>query len=122
MHVRVDHVRNEPALDFLGVIAPILNRTPSGVAAPILGSVGGAVLTTSSWPGISQERYMAGARFERMFLFAPLPGTILTSARCTPCGTCCIAMNADGEFFDDQELWWSSMCDGLEEVLTPGRD
>ena len=120
MHERVKDVRSEPALGFLGAITPILNRTPSGVAAAILGSVGGAVLTTSSWPGISEDRYMAGARFERMFVFAPLPGTVLTSAMCTHCGVCCIAMNADGEVFKDLDLLWSSMQEGLDEILALG--
>lgn len=120
MHERVDHVRSEPALGFLGAITPVLNRVPSGVAAAILGSVGGAVLTTSSWPGITQDRYMAGARFERMFVFAPLPGTVLTSAMCTHCGVCCIAMNADGEVFEDLDLLWTSMQEGLDEILALG--
>jgi diacylglycerol O-acyltransferase / wax synthase len=120
MHERVDHVRSEPALNFLSAITPILNRTPSGLAAAILGSVGGAVLTTSSWPGITEDRYMAGARFERMFVFAPLPGTVLTSAMCTHCGVCCIAMNADGEVFEDLDLLWKSMQEGLDEILALG--
>ncbi|BDB44201.1 wax ester/triacylglycerol synthase domain-containing protein [Mycobacterium kiyosense] len=42
MHERVQHVRSEPALGFLGAITPVLNRTPSGVAAAILGAVGGS--------------------------------------------------------------------------------
>jgi WS/DGAT/MGAT family acyltransferase len=120
MHERVEDVRSEPALGFLGAVTPILNRTPSGVAAAILGSVGGAVLTTSSWPGITEDRYMAGARFERMFVFAPLPGTVLTSAMCTHCGVCCIAMNADGEVFDDLDLLWTSMQKSLDEILALG--
>jgi diacylglycerol O-acyltransferase / wax synthase len=120
MHERVDDVRSEPALNFLSTVTPILNRTPSGLAAAILGSVGGAVLTTSSWPGISEDRYMAGARFERMFVFAPLPGTVLTSAMCTHCGVCCIAMNADGEVFQDLDLLWKSMQEGLDEILALG--
>jgi WS/DGAT/MGAT family acyltransferase len=121
MHQRVDHVRGEPALGFLGIVTPVLNRTPSAAAAAVLGSVGGAVLTTSSWPGISQERYMAGARFDRMFVFAPLPGTVLTAAMCTHCGVCCIAMNADGEVFEDTDLLWTSMQAGLDEILALGR-
>jgi diacylglycerol O-acyltransferase / wax synthase len=120
MRERVHHVRSEPALGFLGAITPILNRTPSGVAAAILGSVGGAVLTTSSWPGITEDRYMAGARFDRMYVFAPLPGTVLTSAMCTHCGVCCIAMNADGEVFKDPDLLWLSMQESLNEILALG--
>ncbi|BDX33453.1 diacylglycerol O-acyltransferase [Mycobacterium antarcticum] len=120
MHKRVDRIRSEPALNFLGVITPILNRTPSRLAAAILGSVGGAVLTTSSWPGISEDRYMAGARFDRMFVFAPLPGTVLTAAMCTHRGVCCIAMNADGDVFEDLDLLWKSMQEGLDEILALG--
>jgi len=117
LHTRVEAVRGEPALDFLGRLTPLLNRTPSGVAATILGSVGGAVLTTSSWPGIRGERYMAGARFERMFVFAPLPGTAMTGAMCTHNGICCIGINADGEVFEDLDLLWECMQRGLDEVL-----
>lgn len=120
MRERVARVRSEPALGFLGAITPILNRTPSGVAAAIVGSVGGAVITTSSWPGITEDRYMAGARFERMFVFAPLPGTALTSAMCTHCGVCCIAINVDGEVFEDLDLLWRSMQEALDEVLALG--
>jgi hypothetical protein len=120
MHERVDRVRSEPALGFLGAVTLVLNRTPSGLAAAILGSVGGAVLTTSSWPGISEDRYMAGARFERMFVFAPLPGTVLTSAMCTHCGVCCIAINVDGEVFKDLDVLWPAMQEGLDEILALG--
>jgi len=117
MHRRVEQVRGEPALDFLSTLTPLLNRTPSGIAATVLRSVGGAVLTTSSWPGITEDRYMAGARFERMFVFAPLPGTAMTAAMCTHNGVCCIGINADGEVFADHDLLWSSMRQGLDEVL-----
>ncbi len=120
LHRRVDQVRGEPALDFLGNLTPLLNRTPSGVAAAILGSIGGAVLTTSSWPGIRQERYMAGAKFERMFVFAPLPGTAMTSALCTHNGICCIGINADGDVFSDLDLLWRCLDDGLAEILALG--
>lgn len=120
MHRRVEHARGEPALDFITRVTPLLNRTPAGVAATLLQSVGGAVLTTSSWPGITSERYVAGALFERMFVFAPLPGTVLTGAMCTHMGTCCIAINADGDVFHDLDLLWDSMQESLDEILTVG--
>jgi diacylglycerol O-acyltransferase / wax synthase len=63
---------------------------------------------------------MAGARFDRMYVFAPLPGTVLTSAMCTHCGVCCIAMNADGEVFKDLDLLWLSMQESLDEILALG--
>jgi diacylglycerol O-acyltransferase len=123
LHERVDAVRSEPALDFLGNLTPILNRTPSPIAASLLGAINSrAVLTTSSWPGLGEERYVAGAKFERMFVFAPLPGTSMTGAMCTHAGVCCISINVDGEVFTDPELLWRCVQQSLDEIiaLAPG--
>jgi diacylglycerol O-acyltransferase / wax synthase len=118
MHRRVEAVRAEPALDFIGNLTPFLNRTPSGLAAALLGGINArAVLTTSSWPGLQEERFVAGAKFERMFVFAPLPGTALTGAMCTHAGVCCIGINVDGEVFEDDDLLWDCMQQGLDEIL-----
>jgi hypothetical protein len=118
LHRRVEEVRGEPALDFLGNLTPALNRTPSTLAAALLGSINArAVLTTSSWPGVGEDLYVAGAKFERMFVFAPLPGTALTGAMCTHAGICCIGINVDGEVFEDTDLLWECMQRSLDEVL-----
>jgi WS/DGAT/MGAT family acyltransferase len=118
LHRRVEEVRSEPALDFIGNLTPVLNRTPSPLAAALLGSINSrAVLTTSSWPGVREELYVAGAKFERMFVFAPLPGTALTGAMCTHAGICCIGINVDGEVFEDTSLLWECMQRSLNEIL-----
>lgn len=118
MRKRVETVRSEPALDFLGNLTPVLNRTPSPLAAALLGGVNSrAALTTSSWPGITEERYLAGGRFDRMFVFAPLPGTVMTGAMCTHMGTCCIGINVDGDVFEHPDRLWKCMQIGLDEVL-----
>jgi diacylglycerol O-acyltransferase len=67
--------------------------------------------------GSPKYRYIAGVRFELMYVFAPLPGTALTSAMCTHWGVCCIGMNADGEVFKDLDLVWGSMHESLDEIL-----
>ena len=121
MRRRVEAVRSEPALDFLGNLTLVLNRAPSALAASLLGGVNSrAALTTSSWPGLTEERYLAGGRFDRMFVFAPLPGTVMTGAMCTHMGICCIGVNVDGEVFKDAESLWSSLQSGLDEVLALG--
>jgi WS/DGAT/MGAT family acyltransferase len=121
MHRRVEAVRGERALDFLSTLTPALNRVPSALAAGLVGAMNsGSVLTTSSWPGLGEERFMAGARFERMFVFAPLPGTALTSGMCTHLGTCCIGITVDGEVFKDTDLLWECMRKSLDEVLALG--
>jgi WS/DGAT/MGAT family acyltransferase len=121
LHARVEAVRSEPALDFLGNLTPLLNRTPSPLAAALLGRINSrAVLTTSSWPGVSEELFVACSKFERMFVFAPLPGTSVTGAMCTHAGICCIGINVDGEVFTDAELLWDCMRRSLAETLALG--
>jgi WS/DGAT/MGAT family acyltransferase len=118
MRRRVEAVRAEPALDFLGMLTPIMNRAPSGMVAAAMGAINSnATLTTSSWPGVTDEVYMAGAKFDRMFTFGPLPGTAMCAALCTHGGVCCVGMNVDGEVFEDTELLWECMQRSLDEVL-----
>lgn len=121
MRRRVEQVRAEPALDFLGLLTPIMNRAPSGMVAAAMGAINSnATLTTSSWPGVKEDVYMAGARFDRMFTFGPLPGTAMCAALCTHSGVCCIGLNVDGEVFEDTELLWECMQRSLDEVLALG--
>jgi diacylglycerol O-acyltransferase len=118
MRSKVAAVRDEPAIDFLNSLTPLMNLAPSDlVAATLSGLTSNAVLTTSSWPGVPYPTYIAGARFERMFVFGPLPGTAMCAALCTHVGVCCIALNVDGDVFPDIDVLWECMQQGLDEVL-----
>jgi hypothetical protein len=122
MRERVSAVRDEPALDIMGAVTPLFNFVPSPVVTAALQSMTtSAVLTTSSWPGLTEPTYVAGARFDRMFVFGPLPGTSMCAAMCTHVGTCCIAINADGAVFTDTDALWDAMQKGLDQVLALGR-
>lgn len=121
MHRRVLAVRDEPALDFLGVLTPVFNFAPSSVVGPTLRSLTtSAVVTTSSWPGLTESAYVAGARFDRMFVFGPLPGTSMCAALCSHVGTCCIGINVDGDVFSDTDRLWNALQQSLDEVLALG--
>ncbi|MFE3001623.1 wax ester/triacylglycerol synthase domain-containing protein [Nocardia sp. NPDC059246] len=118
MHARVSAVRGEPALDFMGTVTPLLNFAPSAVVTATLQNLTtSAVLTTSSWPGLTEPAYVAGARFDRMFVFGPLPGTSMCAALCSHLGVCCIGLNVDGEVFPDTDVLWECMQRGLDEIL-----
>lgn len=121
MRERVSVVRGEPALDFINTLTPLMNLAPSAIVAATLTSLtSNAVLTTSSWPGVPFPTYVAGAEFQRMFVFGPLPGTSMCAALCTHVGTCCIGINVDGDVFPDTEVLWECMQEGLDEVLALG--
>ena len=115
---RVGAVRAEPALDIFASMNPILNRIPAGVAQSAVGAMNKhTALMTSSWPGVTDPCYMAGAQVERMYTFGPLPHTRLSAAMCSHVGVCCIGFNADADVFPDSDLLWECMREGLDEVL-----
>jgi diacylglycerol O-acyltransferase len=121
MRRRVAEVRGEPALDFINTVMPALNRAPSAIATAAMVALNkSATMTTSCWPGVRSDLYVAGARFERFFVFGPLPGTRLTATLNSHCGTCCIGLNVDGSVFEDTELLWTCMQQGLDEILALG--
>jgi diacylglycerol O-acyltransferase / wax synthase len=121
MRARVSAVRDEPALDFMGVFTPLFNYAPSPlVTSAIQQMAGAAVVTTSSWPGLTEPAYVAGARMDRMFVFGPLPGTSMCASLCSHVGTCCIAINVDGATYPNIESLWSAMQQGLDQVLALG--
>src|SRR5437763_16505688 len=118
MRGRAAAVRAEPALGFLDAVMPVLSRTPSAMATAAMTAVNSnAVLTTSSWPGVPHRVYAAGAELTRFFTFGPLPGTAITAAMCSHAGTCCIGVNVDGDVFEDTDLLWSCLHEGLDEIL-----
>lgn len=122
MHERVLRVRDEPALDIMNKVTPLMNLAPTPlVAAAISGLNAGATLTTSSWQGVPFRTYWAGVPFSRMFVFGPLPGTSMCAALCTHEGVCCIGVNVDGDVFPDTEVLWECLQEGLDEVLALGR-
>ena len=122
MHERVLEVREEPALDIMNKVTPLMNLAPSPlVAAAISGLNAGATLTTSSWQGVPFPTYWAGVPFERMFVFGPLPGTSMCAALCTHEGVCCIGVNVDGDVFPDTDVLWECLQEGLDQILALGR-
>lgn len=122
MHERVLQVRQEPALDIMNKVTPLMNLAPTPlVAAAISGLNAGATLTTSSWQGVPFRTYWAGVPFERMFVFGPLPGTSMCAALCTHEGVCCIGVNVDGDVFPDTDVLWECLQAGLDEILALGR-
>lgn len=118
MRERVATVRNEPALDFINTVTPVFNLIPAQLVEATLSKLtAGAAITTSSWPGLTTKMFMAGAAFERMFVFGPLPGTAMCAAMNSHAGVCCIGLNADGDVFTDLDTLWACMQRGLDEVL-----
>ena len=119
---RVRRVREEPALDVLGAVSPVLSRIPSRLLGQISGSaMPHPFLSGSNFPGLTSTVYAAGARVDGMYVLAPLPAVAMMAAMCSYAGSCCIGIDCDGAVFENTDLLWKCTADGLDEVLELGR-
>jgi diacylglycerol O-acyltransferase len=109
--------RAEPAMDVLGVLAPVVSRAPAQLLDLALQGVPRVDLSASNVPGLTTPAFAAGARVERMHVFGPLPSAAMLATLISYVGTCCIGINCDGAVFTDTELLWQCMQAGLDEVL-----
>jgi len=114
----VRDARNEPALDGMSLVAPLLARLP----APLIGQLGGSLtksndLQASNVPGFQEEMYMAGAKIERVYGLGPLPGCATMITLITHGTTGCVGVNLDPAAVTDPELFAECILGGFAEVL-----
>jgi hypothetical protein len=110
--------RGEAALDALAFVAPVLARLPGPVSAQLAGGLTKSNdLQASNVPGIREDVYFAGAKIERMYPFAPLPGCAAMIALVTHGDTCCVGTNLDPAAITEPDRFARCLADGFAEVL-----
>jgi hypothetical protein len=115
---QVRAARAEAAMDGLSYVAPALARLPGPVIARLAGgATKGSDLQASNVPGLREDVYLAGARIERVYPFAPLPGCAAMIALTSHGDTCCIGANLDPAAFTDLDGFAHDLCAGFDEVL-----
>jgi diacylglycerol O-acyltransferase len=115
---RVLAAREEPALDFMGFLAPALTRVPAPVLTRMTERMMRATdLQASNIAGLSRPAYIAGAEILRMYPFAPVPGAAVMVTLVSHNGTCCIGINVDGAAVPDTEVFVACLRAGFDEVL-----
>src|SRR5262245_22182235 len=114
----VRDARNEPALDGMSVVAPLLTRLPT----PLISQLGGSLtrsndLQASNVPGFQEDLYMAGAKIERVYGLGPLPGCATMITLITHGTTGCVGVNLDPAAVTEPELFAECVMGGFAEVL-----
>jgi len=85
----VRDARAEAALDGLAKLAPALARLPAPAISRLAGAMAsGNDLQASNVPGMREDVYLAGAKVERLYPFAPLPGCAAMITLVTPRPAC----------------------------------
>lgn len=110
--------RAEPALESAELVTPLLARLPG----PVVGELGArqmaaSDLQASNVPGLREDVYLAGARIERIYGFAPLPGCAAMIAANSHGPTLCIGANVDAGAITDVRTFGECLAEGFAEVL-----
>lgn len=114
----VRDLRDEPALDALELLAPVLARLPG----PLLNAAAGSLtknndLQASNVPGLREDVYLAGAKIERSYGFGPLPGCAAMVTLISHGDTCCVGANVDPAAVTDLARFGDCLRRGFAEVL-----
>lgn len=110
--------REEPALDFMGILAPVLARVPAFVLTRLSEAVTRTVdLQASNIPGLARPAFIAGARITHMYPFGPVPGSAVMVTLISHNGRCCIGVNVDSSAISDINTFVDSLQTGFDEVL-----
>jgi WS/DGAT/MGAT family acyltransferase len=114
----VREVRDEPALDGMSLVAPLLARLPTPLISQLAGSLTRSNdLQASNVPGFQEDLYMAGAKIERVYGLGPLPGCATMITLITHGPTACVGVNLDPAAVTDPELFAECVLGGFAEVL-----
>jgi WS/DGAT/MGAT family acyltransferase len=111
--------RDEPAMEALSLISPLMSRLPPKVIGKLAsGMTGAADVQASNVPGMREERYLAGARVDEAYGYAPLPGVAAMITLLSHLELCCIGANVDPAAITEPERFARCLAAGFDEVMT----
>jgi diacylglycerol O-acyltransferase / wax synthase len=112
--------RDEPAIDMIGSIAPVLNLLPGPLLESVAGSVVSSDVQASNVPVYHGDTYIAGAKVLREYGLGPLPGVAMMVVLISRSGMCTVTARYDRASVTEDELFTQCLLDGFNEVLALG--
>ena len=114
--------RDEPAMNIVGSIAPVLSVLPTLVLEGITGSVIGADVQASNVPVYPGDTYVAGAKILRQYGIGPLPGVAMMVVLISRGGWCTITVRYDRASVRNEPLFAQCLLEGFDEILALAGD
>ena len=113
--------RNEPAIDLIARLAPVLSLLPDPALVAITDRITPPDVQASNVPGYTQETFLAGARVERQYGMGPLPRVAMMAILISRAGICTLTVRYDTLSFAVPDELEKSLQLGLDEVIELGR-
>jgi WS/DGAT/MGAT family acyltransferase len=114
--------RDEPAMNIIGSIAPVLSVLPTPVLEGITGSVIGSDVQASNVPVYPGDTYIAGAKVLRQYGIGPLPGVAMMVVLISRGGWCTITVRYDRASVRNEPLFAQCLLEGFDEILALAGD
>jgi diacylglycerol O-acyltransferase / wax synthase len=109
--------RDEPAMDIIGSIAPVLSVLPTPLLESMTGSIVGSDVQASNVPVFPGDTFLAGAKILRQYGIGPLPGVAMMVVLISRGGNCTITSRYDRAAVRDEKLWARCFLEGFDEIL-----
>ncbi|MEO8814965.1 MAG: wax ester/triacylglycerol synthase family O-acyltransferase [Mycobacterium sp.] len=109
--------REEPAMDLIGSIAPLLSVFPTPVLEKVTGSMVAADVQASNVAFYPGETYIAGAKVLRHYGIGPLPGVAMMVVLISRGGECTVTVRYDRAAVREEKLFATCLVQGFDEVL-----
>ncbi len=114
----LDKWKHSEALGVSDLLTTALRRLPAPLAVGALSAMlTGVDLVATNVPGPPEEAYLAGARLESLYAFAPTAGAALNAALVTTAGSPTIGLTIDTAAIGDPDVLVGCLRQGLAEVL-----
>lgn len=114
--------RDEPAMNIIGSIAPVLSVLPTAVLEGITGSVIGSDVQASNVPVFPGDTYIVGAKVLRQYGIGPLPGVAMMVVLISRGGWCTITVRYDRASVRNEALFAQCLLEGFDEILALAGD
>jgi diacylglycerol O-acyltransferase len=114
--------RDEPAMNIIGAIAPVLSVLPTAILEGITSSVIGSDVQASNVPVYPGDTYIAGAKILRQYGIGPLPGVAMMVVLISRGGWCTITVRYDRASVRKEALFAQCLLEGFDEILALAGD
>ncbi|WP_163757904.1 wax ester/triacylglycerol synthase family O-acyltransferase [Mycobacterium botniense] len=109
--------REEPAMDIIGSIAPVLSILPAPALETITGAVVAADVQASNVSVYPGDTYLAGAKILRQYGLGPLPGVAMMAVLISRGGWCTVTVRYDRAAVRHESLFAQCLLEGFDEIL-----
>ena len=114
--------RDEPAMDIIGSIAPVLSVLPGPMLGAMTASVVGSDVQASNVPVYPGDTVLVGAKVLRQYGIGPLPGVAMMVVLISRGGQCTITARYDRAAIRDEALFARCLLEGFNEILALAGD